>query len=64
MTISSEKWSLWLETLEDILHDADVAGLSMFAIHINSAIEQAHAELGSKRTLPKHDQASPNDIIS
>lgn len=59
MTISSATWAVWLQSLEDMLHDADVAGADMFAIHINSAIEEAHSVRGTKRVLPRHDQAPP-----
>jgi hypothetical protein len=64
MVVSSQKWHLWLEALEDILHDADVAGESMFAIHIDSAINQAHKQLGTARGVPKTDHQSKDDTSS
>ncbi len=64
MTISSDQWGNWLQVLEDMLHDADVAGESMFAIHINSAIEQAHQRLGTTRGLPKPNQSVTNEANS
>lgn len=64
MSIQDVPWSKWLTILEDMLHDADVAGADMFAIHINSAIEQVHAELGTKRVLLKQDQAFNDDSMS
>ena len=55
MAVSNELADAWLCVLEDMLHDADVAGATKFAIHINSAIEQLHADRASLRTLPRAD---------
>lgn len=55
MTITNEQWDGWLHVLEDMLHDADVGQATMFAIHVNSAIEQVHLERGSLRVIVKPD---------
>lgn len=55
MAITKEQWDRWVDILEDILHDADVGQASIFAIHINSAIEQIHHQRGTLRVSVKPD---------
>jgi hypothetical protein len=64
MTVSRQKWITWLDSLEDILHEADIAGENIFAILIDSAINQAHTQLGTERGNPKADQPIKDDTIS
>lgn len=40
MGIQKDQWERWLSILEDILHEADVNQEYLFAIHVNSAIEE------------------------
>lgn len=39
--------------LESILHDADLAQLFLFGIHINSALDEIYREVGRLRDFPK-----------
>jgi hypothetical protein len=64
MTITNEQWDGWLHVLEDMLHDADVGQASMFAIHINSAIEQIHRERGTARVIVTPDYLPSDDKAS
>jgi hypothetical protein len=64
MAVSNEQWDNWLRILEDILHDADVGGAIKFAIHLNSAIEEAHISRGTERIILKSDHIPNDDAIS
>jgi hypothetical protein len=64
MVITNEQWDKWLHILEDMLHDADVGQASMFAIHINSAIEEVHTSRGTMRTAVKPDYLSSESTTS
>jgi hypothetical protein len=64
MSASQQQWNTWLAALEEMLHDADVACESLFAIHLDLAISQAHKQLGTVRNFPKMDQTSKDDSNS
>ena len=58
MTITDEQWDKWLHILEDVLHEADAGQAFLFAIHINSAIEQVHRSRGTVHTDTKSHHLS------
>lgn len=55
MVVSEAQWSVWLDVLEDILHEADLAEEFLFGIHINAAIEAVHSKRGTQRAAPQAD---------
>lgn len=56
MTLSDVQWEEWLKALENLLHEADAHGETIFAIHINSAIETAYSRMGRTRSEPDFSQ--------
>jgi hypothetical protein len=65
MTFTSATWRSSIDVLEDMLHEADVENERMFAIMINSAIEEAHSQLGIPRGRPHSfsaAKAAPSSI--
>lgn len=56
MTVSDVQWAIWLNVLEEMLYDADAHGETMFAIHLNTAIETAYIRSGNARSGPNSDQ--------
>ena len=56
MTLSDVQWEEWLKALEHLLHEADAHGETIFAIHINSAIETAYSRMGRTRSKTDFSQ--------
>ena len=53
--ITPKTWGLWIDQLENILHDADVGQAHEFALHVDEAILAAHKARGTERNNPQHD---------
>lgn len=55
-SVSEAQWTKWVTILTDILNQADAHGETMFAIHVNSAIETAHARAGNEEVTAERLQ--------